>query len=146
MSNADGRDRHRRASSGSGERGQELVEMGIVIILLAFLTMGIIEFGRIFMLGNMITSATRDAARVAATTSNRAGCIPNAGPLQALVAGQLANVGITSGISVTPSRTTISGINVITVQTAVTVPYLFNIVGTSLLVNRQATFRDEFCP
>src|SRR5262249_10456393 len=121
----------------SRQRGQELAEMGIVIILLAFLTMGIIEFGRIFMLGNMITSATRDAARVAATTSNRAGCAPNSGPLLALVQGQLQNVGITSGISVTPNRTTLSGINVVTVTTQVTIPYLFNLpgVGTQLQVN-----------
>jgi Flp pilus assembly protein TadG len=123
--------------------------MGIVIIIMAFLTMGIIEFGRMFMIGNMITSATRDAARVAATTSNRAGCVPNSGPLQALVMGQLANVGITSGVTVGATTGVVSGIKTVTVTTVVSVPYLFHLgLGpgvTALNVNRQATFRDEFC-
>jgi Flp pilus assembly protein TadG len=134
-------------SSRARQRGQELAELGICITILAFLTMGIIEFGRIFMIGNMITSATRDAGRVAATTSNRAGCAPNAGPLQTLVMGQLANVGITSGVSVGAANGVVGGIKTVTVTTTVTVPYLFNLpgVGSSIAVSRQATFRDEVC-
>ena len=46
------------------ERGQALVEMGIVVVLLVTLVMGTIEFGRAWMIVNMITHAARDGARI----------------------------------------------------------------------------------
>src|SRR5205823_1524085 len=49
-----------------GRRGQALAELGIIIVLLVFLVMGIIEFGRAWMIGNMITQAARHGARAAA--------------------------------------------------------------------------------
>src|SRR5436309_12859323 len=52
------------------ERGQSLVELGITIVLLVTLAMGIIEFGRAFMIANMVTAATRDGARAAAEVSS----------------------------------------------------------------------------
>src|SRR5207244_6221957 len=52
------------------ERGQSLVELGITIVLLVSVAMGIIEFGRAFMIANMVTAATRDGARSAAVVSS----------------------------------------------------------------------------
>ena len=49
-----------------GRRGQALAELGIIIVLLVFLVMGIIEFGRAWMIVNMITQAARHGARAAA--------------------------------------------------------------------------------
>ena len=48
------------------QRGQALVEMGIIIVLFVMLAMGFVEFGRAFMIGNMIAHAARDGARTAA--------------------------------------------------------------------------------
>src|SRR5205809_7330275 len=58
-----------RASGHVAQRGQSLVELGITIVHLVTLAMGIIEFGRAFMIANMVTAATRDGARAAAVVS-----------------------------------------------------------------------------
>ena len=39
-------------------------EMGIVVALFVTLVMGTIEFGRAWMIANMITHAARDGARI----------------------------------------------------------------------------------
>ena len=46
------------------QRGQALAEMGFVILLFVVLTLGIIDFGRMFMVLNVITHAARDGARI----------------------------------------------------------------------------------
>src|SRR6185503_21194028 len=47
-------------------RGQALAELGIVIVLFVFLGLGIIEFGRAWMIINIAKHAARDGARAAA--------------------------------------------------------------------------------
>jgi Flp pilus assembly protein TadG len=47
--------------------GQALAEMGLVVLLFVLLTCGIVEFGRMLMILNVITHAARDGARVAST-------------------------------------------------------------------------------
>jgi hypothetical protein len=49
------------------ERGQALAETGIVVTLLVFMMLGTVEFGRAWMIANVVTSAARDGARAAAT-------------------------------------------------------------------------------
>src|SRR5690348_5415073 len=49
------------------ERGQALAETGIILLIVVGLSMAIVDFGRMLMLLNMVTSATRDAARVASS-------------------------------------------------------------------------------
>jgi len=56
--------------NGSGthrtnQRGQTLVEMGLTVSLCVLLTLGIVEFGYIFMALNLITQATSAGARAA---------------------------------------------------------------------------------
>lgn len=47
-------------------RGAALVEMAIVLVLLLMLTLGVIEYGWLFMKMQQITNAARHGARVAA--------------------------------------------------------------------------------
>jgi hypothetical protein len=56
------------------QRGQELVELGITIVLFMTIALGVITFGHAFMAANMITHAARDGARVAATWPQRGPC------------------------------------------------------------------------
>ena len=49
------------------EAGQALAEMGIVITVVVFMALGIIEFGRAWMIANVVTTAARDGARAAST-------------------------------------------------------------------------------
>src|SRR5438034_1603416 len=49
----------------TNQRGQALTEMGLVVALCVLLTLGIVEFGYVFMALNLITQATSAGARAA---------------------------------------------------------------------------------
>jgi Flp pilus assembly protein TadG len=136
-------------------RGQALVETAIVILLILSLSMAIIDFGRMLMLVNMVTSATRDAARVASAVNHAdrtTGGVPcNEGAIKDIVVNQLADVGLSldadSDVEITQDPGNV-GANVpatITVTTSIAIPWiaLFNFVGTDLQVSRSVTFKDE---
>src|SRR5690242_17639237 len=56
------------------ERGQELVELGILVVLFILLVGGVMQFGHAFMVANMITHAARDGARLSASWAGRGAC------------------------------------------------------------------------
>lgn len=125
--------------------GQALVEAGIVISMLVILSMGLIEFGRAWMIGNVITHAARDGARAAAVTpaGNRSsGMIVSTAGIETLVQNQIATV-VSASPTVTVSQTTTGGLPVVTVNVSVDVPYIFNLVGSNITMTRSVTFRDE---
>ena len=131
-------------------RGQALVETGIVIVLLCTLVMGIIEFGRAFLIANMITNAAREAARAAAVVPTNlrdsAGTILDVSGIKQLVYDTLTGTVDTSAItSVDVMQATTSGIPTVAVTVHGLVPFVFNLpgVGESFTVNRSVTFRDE---
>jgi Flp pilus assembly protein TadG len=128
-----------------GQRGQALVEMGMVVALFVALVVGTIEFGRAWMIANMITHAARDGARIGATAQGRGagGTITSTSSIQTQVLDDIRNVTPTTGLTVNVTQPTISGIPMVQVRVTGTVPYLFNLVGTSFAVDRTATFRDE---
>jgi Flp pilus assembly protein TadG len=145
------------------ERGQALAETAIVIVVLVLLVMGIIEFGRAWMVINMITHAARDGARTAAVLaqSSRGTCGsitsdygPIAGPVgTGLVLSEINNVMPPTDLTVTISQSppvasatpcpTPASLPMVTVTVNGTVPYIFNLVGTNFSVNRSVTFLDE---
>jgi Flp pilus assembly protein TadG len=131
------------------ERGQALAETGIVIALFVSLVMGTVEFGRAWMIANMITHATRDGARMAAvvpeTGRDSSGVIASTSAIQTQVLNEISNVIPSSGFTVKVTQPTVGGIPMVQVQVTATVPYLFNLpgVGTSFGVSRTVTFRDE---
>jgi Flp pilus assembly protein TadG len=51
------------------QKGQSLVEFALVLPILILLLFGMIEFGRLWETMNVMTSAAREGARVAATTT-----------------------------------------------------------------------------
>lgn len=131
------------------ERGQALAETGIVIALFVMLTMGTIEFGRAWMIANMITHAARDGARMAAvvpaTGRSSNGTISSTSTIQTQVLNEISNVMPSSGFTVSVTQPAPGGIPMVQVQVTGSVPYLFNLpgVGTSFSVSRTVTFRDE---
>src|SRR5262245_18608994 len=52
-------------------RGQAMIELGIVVIVFAMLSMGAVQFRHAFMVLNMITHAARDGAHTAASWAER---------------------------------------------------------------------------
>lgn len=142
------------------QRGQALIEMGIIVVLFVILSMGIVEFGRAFMLANMVMHAARDGARAAAVIggSGRDGDgmftidTGTSGPIGIQVTNQIKTIldaatVDTFGVQVvqTPLPPLNPGdIPVVTLAIAGQIPYIFNLVGAqSFGINRQVTFRDE---
>ena len=112
--------------------------------------MGIIEFGRAFMIANVITHAARDGARIAAelpsTQRTATGTIADPTAIRSRVMAQLVNVMDTSAISrVDVVQAATAGIPTVTVTITGDVPFLLNLpgVGHSFGIARSATFRDE---
>jgi Flp pilus assembly protein TadG len=137
------------------ERGQALAETGIVLLIVVALTMAVVDFGRMLMLLNMVTSATRDAARVASAvayadrSATGVPCAAAKTAIKQLVINQLSDVGLAvNANNVAINQTAAVGVNTpatITVTTSVSIPWvaLFNLVGSSLPVSKSVTFKDE---
>lgn len=138
------------------QRGQALVEMGLVVLLFTVLTLGIVDFGRMLMILNVVTHAARDGARAASVTSSDAwmgGTLSGTAlaTIEDRVHTQLATVlgpDDASAFTVTPALADVGGIigQEVSVTVSGTVPYLFGfsgIWGGDVAVNRVATFRFE---
>ena len=136
--------------------------MALVVVMLVLLMMGAVEFGRAFMVANMITNAARDGARAAAlvppSARPTAGIISNGDKnvICGQMAADIANVlgAGYCGTTCDPSCgsalcmdivQSAGGVDPPLVQATVTgnVPYIFNFVGTGFDVNRSVSFRDE---
>jgi Flp pilus assembly protein TadG len=140
-----------RHGRGIRSRGQALAELGIVIVLFVFLGLGIIEFGRAWMIINIATHAARDGARAAAalpTGSRDAnGFITNWAGIATAVENQiLDNTGQT--MTATGDSTADSGgVPMISLRVQGNVDWLFFHTplgfGPTFTVDRIVTFRDE---
>jgi Flp pilus assembly protein TadG len=140
-----------RRRRGIRSRGQALAELGIVIVLFVFLGLGIIEFGRAWMIVNIATHAARDGARAAAalpTGSRDAnGFITNWGPIETAVENQiLDNTGETM-TATGDSNADSGGVPMISLRVQGNVDWLFFHTplgfGPTFTVDRIVTFRDE---
>jgi Flp pilus assembly protein TadG len=128
--------------------GQALTEMAFVIVLFVTLVMGLMEFGRAWMIANMITHAAVDGARSAAKFVDRnPDCtITDTSGIESGVLAQIGAVMDTATISgVTVTQSVQAGIPVVQVQVTGSVPYMFNLVASEFPVARTVTFRVEGC-
>jgi len=140
-----------RDRRGIRSRGQALAELGIVIVLFVFLGLGIIEFGRAWMIINIATHAARDGARAAAAlpTGSRdaSGFVTNWGPIETAVENQiLDNTGQTM-TATGDSNADSGGVPMISLRVQGNVDWLFFHTplgfGPTFTVDRIVTFRDE---
>jgi Flp pilus assembly protein TadG len=69
-------DRQHTRTGQHTKRGQGLVEFMLVLPVLLLITLGIVEFGRIFAIYSMVTSASREAARYGASVGDNGSGIP----------------------------------------------------------------------
>ncbi len=142
--------RMKRRGVAGNQRGQALAETGIVIVLLLLLIMGVVEFGRAFMVTNMIVHAARDGARTAAVVpaSDRdsAGIIEDTSSIKTSVRSAIAAVvGTSVASAMTINVTQTAGPPpVVTLQVSGNVPFILHWAGfTNYTINRSVTFRDE---
>jgi Flp pilus assembly protein TadG len=132
-------------------RGQAMAELGIVIVLFVFLGLGIIEFGRAWMIVNIATHAARDGARAAAALPSAfrdaSGYVNSWSTIETAVENQIQdNTGQTmtaTGIANADS----GGVPMVALQVQGEVDWLFFHTplgfGPTFEVNRTVTFRDE---
>lgn len=139
-----------RPPLATDERGQSLIELGIVMVLFVTLLLGILEFGRAWMIADMVAQAASAGARAAAVTpvSNRnpSGTIISWAPIESQVRAQIRTVldaAAASALTFAGDQPTVSGIPTVRVRVTGAVPYMFNLLGTSFRVDRSVTFRDE---
>jgi hypothetical protein len=143
------------------ERGQALAETGIVLTILVFMTLGTIEFGRAWMIANVVTTAARDGARAAATLPRfdrlqsglQVGQIdPNAPDWLSIsqqIQNEIASVyadGTPPQVVLDPDAVPLSPIKMISVTVVDDVDWLFlgSLLGQDHFhVARTVTFRDE---
>jgi len=140
------------------QRGQALAETGIVIVLLLLLVMGVVEFGRAFMVSNMITHAARDGARTAAvvgvndrdssgfiTSGKKSSIVTTVRDAVAAVVGSST----ASGLSIAVNQSGGGGgpPAVVTVSISGNIPFILHWAGfQNFTINRSVTFRDEGRP
>ncbi len=79
----------------SSEKGSELVETGIVIVLFMMLVMGVFEFGRAYNVYQNITNAAREGARFAVAPQRGGGVsYPTTDEVRAVVVGFLNSANV----------------------------------------------------
>jgi hypothetical protein len=143
------------------EGGQALAEMGIVVTLITFMALGIIEFGRAWMIANVVTNAARDGARAASTLpladriqgGSRAGEIDTASPDWVAIQQQIRSDIASVYVDATPPQVILdtdvdpnSTVKMISVTIVDDVNWLFlgsMLGGSRFHVQRSVTFRDE---
>jgi Flp pilus assembly protein TadG len=140
-----------RRSRRTRTRGQALAELGIVIVLFVFIGLGIIEFGRAWMIINIATHAARDGARAAAALPGSArdasGFVTNWGTIETAVETQIEdNTGQTM-TATGDSNADVGGVPMIALRVQGEVDWLFFHTplgfGPTFEVDRTVTFRDE---
>lgn len=73
--------------------GQALVEFALVVPILLLILMGIAEFGRAWMTRNILTSAAREAVRIAAVQGNTTAAVARANAI--LTSANIAGATVT---------------------------------------------------
>jgi hypothetical protein len=144
-----------------GERGQELAELGITLVLFLLLVGGVMQFGHAFMVANMITHAARDGARLGASWSKRDANknFTDVSAIVTAVKSEIATVTAqTFNVTVTQSPTANclaeggGTVPVVCANVQGCVPFIFDIPGlgtpcgggNGFAVNRTVTFVDEW--
>lgn len=122
------------------EAGQSLVEFALVLPVLAFILMGIIDFGRIFNADLVVSEAARDAVRYASLGQSDAAVEQIAQSDAQTVAAVSAQVmPPSSGVRQSGSSVTV----LVTGQVSLFDPLLAVLLGSPFQVQSQVTMRVE---
>lgn len=101
--------KRKAASRWNTERGQSLVEFALVLPLFLMLLLGVAEFGRAWMVRNVLTGAAREAARIVAVQGDSASAQARANELLASAGIRGATVLLdVDGAPFGPCRATVS--------------------------------------
>jgi len=118
--------------TGQTKRGQSLVEFALLIPIMLVLVIGVAEFGRAWMMRNILTGAAREAVRAAAVDWKANACA-NAKTIADPI---LASAGIPPLVCATDVDTTIDTPPIV----SVTARYTYSPVITGFIPGLPASF------
>jgi Flp pilus assembly protein TadG len=117
--------RETKTRRSNRQRGQNLVELGLVVPVLVLMLVGLVEFGRFFGMRSTIADAARVGARTAVLPGTH-----SLSEIQDIVRDELTG----RGLNASQAYITASGLNAPTgSQTTVTVQYPFNSIILSMI-------------
>jgi len=127
----------------TGQRGQAVVELALVLPILLLIMMGIVEFGRIFMAHQAIANAAREGARTAILPSS------TISDVQQIVSQFMTSAGFTGEVTTTATNVGASGTT--GAPTSVTVSYdlpiltgtIIPALGPTVSLSRTTVMRHE---
>jgi Flp pilus assembly protein TadG len=138
-------------------RGSTLVESALSLLLLLTLVFGIIEFGRLYNVYQVMTNAAREGARFAVApcpfassigSTCSAGQLPSTSAVQSYVQGFLSS-GSVSGTTITvnpnyqPSTDPVNGVTLTYTQVTISLPYTFSFFSYTPTITTDAVMRNE---
>lgn len=138
-------------------RGSTLVEAAVSLLLLLTLVFGIIEFGRLYNIYQVMTDAAREGARFAVApcpfTSSigstcTAGQLPSTAAVQNYVqyflnSANVQGATITINPSYQPPTDPINGVTLAYTQVTISCPYTFHFFSYTPTITTDAVMRNE---
>ena len=106
---------HHRMNRTSCRRGAAMVEFALILPVLVLILFGVIEFGRMVMVHQVLVNASREGARLAVLPGTTSAQVQNT------IDGYMASAGITGHTATFPDPNTIPPGQSLTVS--VSVPY-----------------------
>ena len=127
------------------ERGQNLVEFALVVLILLLLVFGTAELGRAWMAKNILTGAAREAVRVAAVPAPGGGWNGPAATARATTI--LSSAGLTSATATVEDATAPFGAVTVTVNynfPVVLVGFIPGLDNATIPLSSTTTMRREY--
>ena len=126
MANGSARQRLERAQAG-----QSLAELAVVLVLLLFLTFGIIDAGRLIFAYNMVSSSARDGVRWAVVRGFASGQVATADDINTFVKNRIVGIPVDVTVTWNPNNDP-GGTVAVKVQSQWAPSVLFPMVPTSI--------------
>lgn len=128
------------------QRGANLAEAALTMLLLFTIIFGIIEFGRAFNVYQVVTNATREGARYAVAPDPITGTVPDVSAVQARVTQFLTSGNITASTAPTvcSNNRLINGAPEVYTNVHATAPYHFFFLPFGTInISATAEMRNE---
>jgi Flp pilus assembly protein TadG len=134
--------RREKACSRTLRPGATIVESAVVLLITMTLTFAIFEYGRYYMLSQLVNNAAREGARLAVANTNT----QNTAMIQNAVVSYLANQAVkdSSGNPFTASDVIVMQINPATGQAATDPLWYDSQFGSAIMVQVNAKFNSLF--
>lgn len=127
------------------QRGANIVEAALMIIVLMMMVFGLVDFGRAFNVYQVITDAAREGARYSVAPNPGTTTLPTPAAVQAYVQSYLAD-GRIRGATVNVNQSygsTVNNVTTMSTEVTVTEPYASTFFPFTVNIRSRAVMRNE---